>query len=78
MKFKSPFWSRSEGNKAKPILYGKHEGKISGAVGLTDNHLAQVREDKQIIIVCFFSGQATNPQGPFAKRKIHSSRLVEK
>jgi len=42
MKFKSPFWSRSEGNKANPILYGKHEGKISGAVGLTDNHLAQV------------------------------------
>jgi len=42
LKFKSPFWSRREGNQAKPILYGAHEGKRSGAAGYTDNHLSKV------------------------------------
>ena len=51
MKFKSPFWSRKEDNKAVPILYGKYDGKTKlGATGTTDNHLIAVSGEKHQII----------------------------
>jgi len=42
MKFKTPFWSRKENNKAAPILYGRHKGKRSGSVGITNSKLIQI------------------------------------
>jgi len=45
MKFKTPFWSKSSNNKAKPIMYGDPKdfpGKRMGGTGITDNHLEQI------------------------------------
>jgi hypothetical protein len=45
MKFSAPWWtfSREEGNRAVPILFGNFTAGIkAGATGITDNKMAQV------------------------------------
>jgi hypothetical protein len=45
MKFSKPWWtfSREEGNRAVPILFGNFTAGIkAGATGITDNKMAQV------------------------------------